>query len=109
MPCCQHGAPTGCCPHDEPPPAPPQDPDPQDTDPADDEAPADGVRWVTGISAMKCRGHSTLWVSAGIVLPAPVLCNRPVLDPGGWLHLVDDHAFTSSLIPPDPPPRLANL
>ncbi len=43
------------------------------TDDADEDADesSDGVEWVIGISAMKCRGQSTFWVSAGIVLPAP--------------------------------------
>src|SRR5262249_12218683 len=28
-----------------------------------------GVRWVVGLQALKCRGHATLWISAGTVLP----------------------------------------
>ncbi len=103
MPCCQHGTPTSGCPHDEQRPAQPPSPDP-----TDDDAPTSGVRWALGIAAMKCRGHSTLWVSAGVVLPAPApRADRPPLDPAGWLSWSDDFAHAASPLPPVPPPRLA--
>ncbi len=90
MPCCQHGTRSESCPHDG----------------QTDEAPTGGVRWVPGVSAMKCRGQSTLWVSTGVTLPAPSLVDgRPQLDHAGWLPWSDDFAYPIRLLPPDPPPR----
>jgi hypothetical protein len=67
-----------------------------------------GVRWVTGIAAMKCRGHSTLWVATGVLLPvpAPDAAESP-LAPTGWALLPDARAISTLRIPPDPPPRTA--
>lgn len=104
MPCCRHDAPTERSPQDHPP-APSHD-----GESSDDDVPATGVRWVIGIAAMKCRGHSTLWVSAGVVLPPPVPCaDSPALDPTGWLSWSSEISFTADLLPPIPPPRLATV
>jgi hypothetical protein len=67
---------------------------------------ATGIRWVIGIAALECRGHSTLWVSAGLVLPAaPPVAWRPLLTFAGRLPTSDPIVYAATLIPPDPPPR----
>jgi hypothetical protein len=71
-----------------------------------DDGPAGGVRWVAGIAAMKCRGHSTIWVSTGSVLPAPARLDwQPNFDLAGWVGRHNDVASPRPAIPPDPPPR----
>ena len=72
------------------------------------DVPAAGVRWVIGIAAVSCGGHSTLWVSAGLVLPAPApVVWQPQLVLSAWLCPAADFCIPTSLIPPDPPPRTA--
>jgi hypothetical protein len=105
MPCCRHGAPSGSCPHDQPVPTPTDGDEPVPI--SDDELPTGGVRWVLGIAAMKCRGHSTLWVSAGVVLPPTLtLVVRPLLHPIGWIAGAEEVPVLADHIPPLPPPRL---
>src|SRR5262249_52644625 len=75
--CPSCGQKVGSCCHDTVPPA--DEPKPQDAPPgpgdavedAADDPESDGgkARWVHAVSAMKCRGHSTLWVSTGVALP----------------------------------------
>jgi hypothetical protein len=106
MPCCQHGNSSGGGKHTPPAesPKPPTEPE----QPADDDNATDGVSVVLGIAAMKCRGHSTLWVSTGASLPAPATAAwQPILTFAGWLPTTSDHATSVRLIPPDPPPRSA--
>jgi hypothetical protein len=68
------------------------------------------VRWVNGIAAMKCRGHSTIWVSAGVVVPAPApLAALPVAQPVSRLVYVDEVATSADRIPPVPPPRSTHV
>jgi hypothetical protein len=63
---------------------------------------------VIGIAALACGGHSTLWVSAGFVLPAPApVVWQPQLVISGQLCLADDFCIPTYLAPPDPPPRSA--
>ena len=58
-------------------------------------APAQGAawRWVAGISALRCRGLATVWVSSGWVPPPP---EPPAWAPcrahGGWLADPGDRA-----------------
>jgi hypothetical protein len=65
-----------------------------------------GVRWVLGVSAQRCQGLTTLWVSTGTTLPPPrVVAWAPSADPAGWLSSTDTTAFLLSRTPPAPPPR----
>jgi hypothetical protein len=101
--CCSHGgkslAPKSHGTETVPPQTPTDDPD---------DADSSGIRWVSGIAVLKCRGHGTLWVSAGLALPAPAPTMwRPQLVFSGWLPSSNPVAHTSAPIPPDPPPRLA--
>jgi hypothetical protein len=106
MPCCQHAVSSQGCPHEES--HKPTDPVPEQEPTDDDSVPPDGVYWVIGMSAMKCRGHSTTWVSAGTVLPSPPLgVFNLTFQPIGWLVIADELASAVDRIPPDPPPRLA--
>jgi hypothetical protein len=83
---------------------------PQSTHDDPEDSDSGGVRWVSGIAALKCRGHSTVWVSAGMVLPVPApLVWRPQLVFSGWLSSSNHVAHSSCPIPPDPPPRLAQV
>jgi hypothetical protein len=65
------------------------------------------VRWVVGMSAQKCRGGQTNWVSADVALPGP--------PPADWqpswpycYSLSVWHVRSPFLVeaPRDPPPRL---
>jgi len=95
MPCCRHDKPSAGCSHPG-----------QSQSDTDDDAPTGGVRWVNSISALKCRGHSTLWVSAAMVLPAPMpLAALPIPHAAGHLVYADDIGVTADRIPPVPPPR----
>lgn len=64
--------------------------------------------WIIGMSPFRCRGLSTLWVSAGIVLPPPVPSvwnpNLVLLD---CLSQADATLAGIVPLPPDPPPRLS--
>jgi hypothetical protein len=66
------------------------------------------VRWATTLNAWRCRGYSTVWVSAGAVLPLlPVVAWNPDWTPPARLALFSRHADRVPVIPPDPPPRLS--
>src|SRR5262249_30904596 len=63
-------------------------------------------RWVPGMSALRCQGLSTLWVSASAVVPPPC----PVTWSPTWpclesLSIADETAFVLPARPPIPPPR----
>lgn len=94
-PCCGEPAKAGSCRHQAGRPAKPA---------ARPARPA--VPWGIGFLALKCKGLSTLWVSAGAVLPAPVLTWNPGLSPGDWLSDSAPALPGLSPCPPDPPPRL---
>lgn len=65
------------------------------------------VRWQSGMSAMQCKGLSTLWVSSGVVVPPPVHVNFEMqLTPVGRIMSNDAFAIAMPLKPLDPPPRL---
>ena len=92
---------SGGCSHSQP------SPDDQDTPTtaADTDSPA-GTRWVPAASALKCRGLSTLWVSAGAAAPgAPPITWRPIFAPLGWVGRSDDMPISATMPPVDPPPR----
>lgn len=62
-----------------------------------------------GMSAFRCRGLSTIWVSAGVVLPPPAKASwhlqpAPPLD---CLLLPEALPIAVALLPPDPPPRVS--
>jgi hypothetical protein len=65
-----------------------------------------GVRWVVGVEALKCRGHATLWISSGCVLPPePPFAWAVRLDPAGPTPAADSSPVTLNSGPPTPPPR----
>src|SRR5262249_46596299 len=75
---------------------------------AQDSSPASpvGVRWVSGVTALRCHGVRMLWVSSGAVLPPPPLVSwRPFWPWAGALAYSDAAPLSLSLTPPDPPPR----
>lgn len=65
-----------------------------------------GFRWVVGANALRCRGLTTEWVSAGAVLPPglPVTWN-PRSSTEGWLPHITSMTSPLSEAPPAPPPR----
>jgi hypothetical protein len=107
-PCCKEHAPENA-------PLPQADPDEEDPQtqqeepediPAQEPAPGKGPRWVLGISALKCQGLSTLWVTSGAALPpATPLTWSPVLGRIDWLSSSSFFALDLSPDPPAPPPR----
>jgi hypothetical protein len=84
----------------------PDHPKPQPSADRQKVAPSGGVCWVIGMAALKCQGNSTLWVSAGLVLPAmPPVTWGPLLTFAGWLPSSEPIVRASNVVPPDPPPR----
>ncbi len=64
------------------------------------------VRWSLGVTAQRCRGLNTLWVSTGVVLPVPASCSwKTCLPPVAWVVLPGSTGSTVGLPPADPPPR----
>jgi hypothetical protein len=65
------------------------------------------VRWVLGISALKCRGGATQWISAEAALPlqAPV-CWLPSWPYCHSLPVLHEYPFAIAEDLLDPPPRL---
>jgi hypothetical protein len=58
------------------------------------------------VAAMRCHGMSTLWVTAGTVLPPPVPLDwHPYLAASDWLWHSDVSAPTFFQRPLEPPPR----
>jgi hypothetical protein len=69
-------------------------------------APRNGFRWVLGLAAQQCHGHSTLWVSVGTVLPpGPPVTWNPYPACIGWLAAFDTFPLIRTSTPPEPPPR----
>ena len=62
-------------------------------------------RGVCGISALRCKGLSTLWVSAGTTSVLSTVAWRPVVARANRLTYFDQFASGLSLAPPSPPPR----
>jgi hypothetical protein len=67
------------------------------------------VRWKTALSAWRCRGYATVWVSAGSVLPVLAAAWSPDETPRAAVVLPSIQAGIVPSIPPDPPPRLFTI
>jgi hypothetical protein len=81
----------------------------QDQLPSEDSAiePSPTRGWVTGVAALRCRGVSTLWVSAGAVLPPPALeAGAAIKQLPQLLCGYEPSLLSISVAPPDPPPRV---
>jgi hypothetical protein len=98
-PCCAaKAAHRSCCQPTSPPPA--KSPAP---------APPNAFRWVLGLAAQQCQGHSTLWVSTGTVLPPePPVTWNPYPACVGWLAAFNSFPLIQTSTPPEPPPRLVS-
>jgi hypothetical protein len=58
------------------------------------------------VSAMKCRGMSTQWItSQAVTAPQPPLTWTPNITCCGWTIQFEDNPVVISLKPPEPPPR----
>jgi hypothetical protein len=110
------GCESPCCKKQTPQTTPPTSPNPKDSDSDDpeqtDDDPAEepdqdhGTRWAVGVSAMKCQGLSTLWVTSGAAMPCSiVIAWSPDLRPTSWLGVSDLSSHVLSQHPPVPPPR----
>jgi hypothetical protein len=71
------------------------------------EKPSPSGRWVTVMTAWRCQGYSTLWVSAGAVLPVPPYTLSFDYFPPSRISLLSMRADIVPSTPPDPPPRLS--
>ncbi|MHB1424241.1 MAG: hypothetical protein ACYC3I_13780, partial [Gemmataceae bacterium] len=61
----------------------------------------------TTMSALRCQGYSTLWTSAGAVLPvSPLAAWSPDWSPSILVALLSVKADRVPSIPLDPPPRV---
>jgi len=63
--------------------------------------------WITMMTTWRCQGYSTLWISAGAVLPVPPLSLSFDYAPPSRVCLLTVHADMIPSTPPDPPPRLS--
>jgi hypothetical protein len=63
------------------------------------------VRWALGIAALKCKGLSTLWVTAGVVGLTIEIDVQPVPSVPEWLPAFNESPRSTPLPPLDPPPR----
>lgn len=71
------------------------------------EKPSTTGRWITMMTAWRCQGYSTVWLSTGAVLPVPPL-TLPLEDaPPARVCLPSERADVIPSTPPDPPPRLS--
>src|ERR1700677_2434579 len=69
--------------------------------------PGAGLRWVVGMSALRCQGQSTLWMTSGAVTvpPSPLRIDAAPLDLVGRLVNLESTACCRSIPPLDRPPR----
>jgi hypothetical protein len=64
-------------------------------------------RWSVSVSAFRCHGLASVWVSSGAVLPSiSTPAWAPCLVPVGWLESSNPAAPESAPLPPVPPPRI---
>jgi hypothetical protein len=64
------------------------------------------LRWVPGVSALRCQGLTALWSGAAPSLPPPALVTWEVgPDLVTRLPFADESATQVPLVPPVPPPR----
>lgn len=61
--------------------------------------------WKLGVNCLQCRGHSTLWITTGTVLPVPPLAWRPEWLLEQRLPNAEINGPNRCSPPPDPPPR----
>jgi hypothetical protein len=67
-----------------------------------------GIRWGSVVTAWRCQGFQTLWVSIGAVLVVPpFVASFPDSPPSARTCFFSVHAGKVPAIPPDPPPRLS--
>ena len=68
------------------------------------------VRWTSTMTAWRCQGMTTLWVSSGAVMPVPPIVawspDRPLISP---ISLADEKPRNLPRTPLPPPPRSAVL
>jgi hypothetical protein len=70
------------------------------------DEPGAAWRWVHGISALRCRGSSTSWVSSGVVsLVPPPLAWTPGVTVVDSIPTYEEIALVLPTAPPTPPPR----
>jgi hypothetical protein len=74
--------------------------------PAKEHSDASG-RWITMMTTWRCQGYSTLWISAGAVLPVSSLTLSLDFAPPSRVCLPSLRADAVPSTPPDPPPRLS--
>jgi hypothetical protein len=80
--------------------------EPKDSQSAKNSQPKAGFCWALGVSALQCRGLSTLWITTGAVFPSPPPVQwSPTLCSTEWLTFSDPLAISLPTFPPDPPPR----
>jgi len=67
----------------------------------------DATPWVHLISAAKCQGIATLWITIGVALPPSQgdTCTSIVLLPSETITPMDNAWSSTSFPPPVPPPR----
>jgi hypothetical protein len=65
------------------------------------------LRWIPGVSALRCQGLHSLWVISATAIPAPVaLAYNPCLVPCDWFVCPKTQATRLPNLPLDPPPRV---
>jgi hypothetical protein len=79
---------------------------PKPATPAKEKSSPSG-RWITIMTTWRCQGYSTLWVSAGAVLPVPAYTLSFDYVPPSRISLLSIRADVVPSTPPDPPPRLS--
>jgi hypothetical protein len=103
--CCAKGSATtshpGCCSHEE---------HEDNSAAASETEDRSSVRWVVGVSALRCKGLSTIWVGSGAVLLVPPAVNGlPYRVRHDALANRDTFAVRVARTPPSPPPRLDHV
>jgi hypothetical protein len=74
-----------------------------------DESDSKKIRWVLGFSTWSCQGFTTLWLSAGAVVPVPLpFAWVPESPPSDRLPFVRVDAPFLFSTPPSPPPRFVS-
>jgi hypothetical protein len=70
-----------------------------------------GLRWVVGVTALRCQGQSTLWVTSGAVTVAapPLRLDTRPIDPAGHVPEFESSALRIPIQPIDRPPRFTAI
>jgi hypothetical protein len=61
--------------------------------------------WVPGVSALRCKGLSLLWVDGGVVVPAVGCASRIYVTPPEQAATENDQPVRLGQAPPAPPPK----